>query len=813
METLLRDLRHAFRALGKSPGFAAVAILTLALGIGANTAIFSVVESVLLKPLPYPDAGRLVQIWNTYLPQFPQVPNSSGDFLDFQRQATSFSGMAAFIDNPRGYNLTGEGEPERVEVRLATSGLFPLLGIRPVVGRTFAAEDDKAGGPRVVLLSHPFWKRRFASDPAVVGHAIQLDGIGYIVVGVLPAGFHLAPTTDLWMSAAQYGDDLTSHVYHEFKILARLKPRVTLGQAQAELVTLNHQEEQAFPDTHKNWGILVTPMEDPSSVKMRVALLVLLGAVGLVLLVACANIVNLLLARNAARQKEIALRVALGASRARLLKQLLTESAVLSFVGGAVGISLAGAGLRLLGSLAPADIASVKQVGMNGWVLAFTLGVSFLAGMACGLIPAAQTLRQDLNGALKEGGKTAGASGGQALRSLLVVSEIALALIPLVGAGLLIRSFHRLLEVSPGFHSDHVLAMEVDLPQPPSEELAKMTPAQQIELNKRQAFYFQGLVQKIQELPAVKAVGGITVMPLGSAMRSASRFVIEGQPVPANGARPVAETRVVSPGYFAVMGIPLRMGRLFDAHDYGGQTVVVNEEIARRFFASGSALGKRVNLCSLDPAHPCWSTIVGVVGNVHQYGLEGAPTLDMYFTGGWTQYLVIRTASDPGALGKAAASKVHEFDASLPITHVMTLDSLVADSVSSRRFSTVLLGIFAGLALLLAAVGIYGVMSYVVSMRTNEIGLRMALGAQPRDIWRLVIGRGAQLAFAGVALGLLGALALTKLISSLLYGVKPTDPITFCAVALLLVTVALLACYLPARRAMRVDPMVALRYE
>ena len=811
METLWQDLRHALRMLRKSPGFSVVAVLTLALGIGANSAIFSVVESVLLRPLPYADPSTLVQVWNSYLPQFPQVPNSSGDFLDFRRQATSFSDMAAYIDIPQGFNLTGEGDPLRVEARLATSGLFPLLGVNPVAGHTFTAEDDKAGGPREVVLSNGLWQSRFGANPSVVGHSIMLDGIGYTVLGVLPAGFALAPTTDLWIPASQYGDDLTSHLHHDFNIVGRLKRGVGITQAQAELMTLNHQEEQAFPDTHKNWGVLITPMRDPSAVKMRVALLVLLGAVGLVLLVACANIVNLLLARNAVRQKEIALRVALGASRPRLLRQLLTESVVLSLIGGALGIFLADAGLRLLGSLMPADLASVRQVGLNVWVMAFTLGVSFLTGTVCGLVPALQTLRQDLNGALKDGTKTAGASGGQTLRSLLVVSEIALALIPLVGAGLLIRSFHRLMEVSPGFHSDHILAMEADVPQLPFDELNKMTLAQQIEYNKQQALHFDGLTQKIRELPEVKAVGGISVLPLGSAMRAASRFVVEGQPLPANGARPVAETRVVNPGYFATMGIPLRMGRPLDAHDYDQQNVVVNEAIANRFFG-GDPLGKRVNLCSLNPT-PCWSTIVGVVGNVHQYGLDAAPTLDMYFTGSWTRYLVVRTASDPAALVQAITERVHGYDASLPVTHVMTLDTLLADSVSSRRFSSFLLGMFAGLALLLAAVGIYGVMSYVVSMRTSEIGMRMALGAQPRDIWKLIIGRGASLALAGVALGLLGAFALTRLIASLLFGIQPTDPLTFGGVTLLLVCVALLACYVPARRAMRVDPVVALRYE
>jgi putative ABC transport system permease protein len=811
MENVWQDLRHAFRALRKSPGFTAVAVLTLGLGIGANTAIFSVVESVLLRPLPYRDPSALVQVWNTYLPAFPQTPMSAGDFQDFQRQAKSFSQMAAYVDPPSGFNLTGDGQAERLEASLATSGLFPLLGIRPVAGRTFNPEEDKPGNPPVVLISHRLWQSHFGSDPSVVGQTIRLDGRGFTLIGILPAEFRLIPSTDLWMPVSEYGDDLTSHLHHEFHILARMKPGIRISEAQAELMTLNRQEEQAFPDTHKNWGVLVLPMENPSAVKMRVALLVLFGAVGLVLLVACANIVNLLLARNAVRQKEIALRVALGASGSRLLAQLLTESIVLSIFGGILGVVLAGAGLRVLGAFVPADLASVKETGLNGWVLGFTLAVSFLAGIVCGLIPAILVLKQDLHGILKEGTRTAGA-GGQKLRSLLAVSEIALALVPLVGAGLLIRSFHRLVEVDPGFQRDHILAMELDQPQLSPDEAAKLTTEQQLALARKQSLEFDELARKIQALPGTKAVGGVSVLPLGSAMRSASRFIVEGQPLPPNGARPVAETRSASPGYFAAMGIPLRLGRPLDAHDYSGQTIVVNEAIAQRFFPGGDPIGRRINLCSLDPT-PCWLTIVGVVGNVHQYGLDGPPTLDLYSSQGWPRYTVIRTAADPSVLAQAAIAEVHKFDSNLPVTHVITLDHLFSDSLSPRRFSTFLLGVFAGLALLLAAMGIYGVMSYVVSLRTNEIGIRMALGAQPGDIWRLVIGRGTQLAFAGVALGIMGAFALTKLISSLLYGVKPTDPVTFGGVALLLVGVALLACYVPARRAMRVDPMVALRYE
>lgn len=813
METFWTDVRQAFRALSNSPGFTTVALLTLGLGIGANTAIFSVVESVLLRPLPYRDPGSLVEVWNTYLPQFPQVPLSAGDFQDFRAAAGSFSQMACFVDIPQGFNLTGEGEAQRMEARYASSGLFPMLGIQPIAGRAFTPDEDKPGNPPVVMLSHRMWQSRFGSDASILGRTVMLDGRGYMVAGVLPARFRLAPTTDVWMPLGQYGDDLTSHLHHPCNVLGRLKTRVSIGQAQAELVTLNSQEGQAFPDTHKNWGMLVKPLEDPAAAKMRVALLVLFGAVGLVLLLACANIVNLVLARNAARQKEFSLRVALGASHGRLFGQLLTESILLSLLGGMLGVLLAAGGLRVLDAFLPRELSGIKETELNAWVLSFALAVSFLAGFVCGLVPAIETFKQDLHGALKEGTRTVGARGSQRLRSLLVVSEIALALIPLVGAGLLVRSLHQLLEVNPGFERDYVLAMEVDQPQLPLAEILKMTNQQQIDLSKKQSLQFDQLTQKIQELPGAKAVGGITVMPLGTAMHSASRFVIDGQPLSPNGARPVAETRVVSPGYFSAMGIPLRMGRPLDAHDYGEQRVVVNEALAQRFFPTGDSLGKRVNLCSLDPANPCWWTIVGVVGNVHQYGLEAPPTLDIYFTGGWTPSLVIRTASDPAALAQAVVHKVYQYDPNLPVTHVMTLGELASESVSPRRFSTFLLSLFASLALLLAAMGTYGVMSYVVSLRTNEIGIRMALGAKPSDIWKLVIQRGGRLALAGVGLGLIGALALTKLISSLLYVVKPTDPLTFAGVALLLVSVALLACYVPSRRAMRVDPIVALRCE
>ena len=814
MEPLWHELRYAVRALQKSPGFTAVAVLTLALGIGANTAIFSVVQGVLLRRLPFAHPENLVQIWNTYslLPAFPQVELSPGDFQDFRKEAASFSDMAAYVNIPQGFNMTGQGEAERIEARYANSSFFPLLGVEPAAGRAFASEEDKTGATPSVMITHRLWQSHLGSSPSAVGRALSLDGQSYIIVGVLPAAFHLAPTTDVWLPVGLFQDDLTSHVHHEFSAIARLKPGVNVAQAQAEVATLNRQQEAAFPDTHRNWGVLVKPMEDPSAAKLRMSLWVLFSAVGLVLLIACANIVNLLLARNAARQKEIALRIALGATRSRLMGQLLTESIALSFLGGVLGVFLASVGLQVLKSFAPAEMSVVKETSLNAGVLAFTVVVCFLAGIACGLAPALQILRRDLHGILKEGGRNSSLSGGQKIRSFLVISEIALALVPLVGAGLLLRSFYRLLEVDPGFRPEHILAMEVDLAQPSFAELAKLTPEQSIELAKKQSLQFEEIARRLEALPGVSVAAGINVLPLGSQIRSASRFVLEGQPPSESGSRPIAETRTASLRYLAAMGIPLRAGRLLDAHDFGTQNILINEAMARRFWPGGNAIGKRINLCSLDPT-PCWSPIVGIVGNVHQYGLEASPSYDVYFTGGWTPSFVIRTSGDSAALATSIVAEIHKADANLPVTHVMTLDNLRADSVSPRRFAMSMLGLFAVLALLLAAVGIYGVMSYIVSMRSNEIGIRVALGALPRDIRRLVIRRGAGLALLGVVVGTAGALALTKLLSSLLFAVKPTDPFTFAGVAAILAFTALLACYVPARRAMRLDPLDALRHE
>ena len=812
MENLLQDIRYSIRTLSKNPGFSAVAVLTLAMGIGANTAIFSVVENVLLRPLRYPQPENLVQIWNTYPPQVPRGALSPGDYADWRQQNASFSEMGGYAQISQGFNLTGEGEPRRVLGSYASAGLFPLLGVRLAVGRYFTPEEDRAGSSLVVMLSHRLWQSRFGSDPGVVGRTITLDNQGYTVVGVLPGDFRLLRWPDLWMPIGQYADDLTEHVHHAFNTIARLKPGVTLAQAQDELKRLNEQETIKYPDSHKFFGVLVEPMDDPSAAKLRSILLVLSGAVGLVLLIACANIVNLLLVRNAGREREVALRTALGANAWQLSRQLLAESLLLSAAGGAIGLLLAVAGLRALMAFVPADLAVLQESGVNGKVLAFTAAVCLAAGILCGLLPALRTLRANLAGTLKQGSKGTSGSGPRRTHNVLVISEIAMALVPLIGAGLLLRSFQHLLEVDPGFRVDHMLTMEVQQAALPFTQASKMSQDDWIQLGLKQSLQFEQIVEQIRGLPGVKEAAGIDDLPLSNEFRQASRFVIEGQPIPNAGVRPIVQFRTVSLTYFSAAGIPLREGRLFTEDDWKVPRAVINETMARRFWPNGDAIGKRINLCSLDPK-PCWSTIVGIVGNVHQFGLDAEPTFDVYFVGGWTPYVVVRTASDPVALAAAVTSVIHKAAPNLPVTHVMTMDGLLDGSISPRRFSAMLVGVFAVLAVVLAAVGIYGVMSYAVSQRTQEIGVRMALGAQAGDVRSMILIQTIKLSFIGVAIGLTGAFVVARFLASLLFGVGMHDPATFLGVSLFLILVAVVAAYVPARRAMRVDPIVALRYE
>jgi putative ABC transport system permease protein len=812
LNDLADDVRFGFRTLRKTPGFTAIAIITLALGIGANAAIFSVIENVLLRPLPYTSPESLVEIWNTY-PGFEDVSLSSGDYFDFHRDAKSFSAMGAYGEISQGFNLTGVGEPERIQANIASSDLFPMLGVRPVIGRTFLPEEDKAGSASVLLLGHHYWQRRFGADPSVVDHEIALDGRKYRIIGVLPESFQIMRTIDLWLPLHDYQGGLDDHIHHGFISVARLKPRVTTAQAGAEIETLNGQELIAYPDSHKSWGTRVMRMEDPAAAKFRATLFVLFAAVGLVLLIACANIANLLLARNAAREREMALRTALGAAPGRLIRQLLTESVLLALCGGAAGIMLAWISIGALSTLAPPELSLAVATRIDWHVVLFTLGTCIATGILCGLLPALRARARDLTGVLKQGSKGAGTPGSHRIHNMLVVSEVALALVPLVGAGLLLQSFRRLLEVAPGFQTEHVLSMQITQASISPAEAAKLTPEQSIALGKKQSLKFDEIVQRVMALPGVKSAGGISTLPLANDMREASRFLVEGQPAPTTGVRPVAQIRTATPEYFATVGIPLLKGRLLTRDDWATQDkIVINDTLARRFFADQDSVGHRLNFCSLDPT-PCWFSIVGIVGNVHQFGLEAAPTYDAYFTGGWTSRFVVRATSNPSSAAAAITEAVHHVDSALPVTEVTTLDGLVTRSVSPRRFAAVLIGVLASLALVLAAVGIYGVMSYTVGQRTQEIGVRMALGAQPRNMLALILARGAWLASIGVAVGVLGALAVTRFLSSLLFGVAAKDPVTFAGVVVLLFGVALAACYVPARRAMRVDPMVALRYE
>ena len=812
LDSLLRDIRYGARNLARTPGFTAVAVITLALGIGANTAIFSVVENVLLRPLPYPHPENLVEIWNTYPPQVPKGGLSPGDYADWHQQATSFSEMGAYAEISKGFNLTGDGEPQRVLVGYASSDLFPMLGAPVVAGRSFVPEENRAGSAPIVILSHRLWQSRFGGDPAVIGRTVILDNKRYTVVGILPAGFQLLRWADVWMPLGQFDDDLTEHIHHAFVAIARLKSGVSLSQAREEIGRLNQQEAIAYPDAHKGFGILIRKLQDPSAASMRSTLLVLFGAVGLVLLIACANIVNLLLVRNAAREREVAVRTALGASPWRLIRQLLTESTLLSLLGGVLGVFFAIAGLKALLALVPADLAILNGTGLNGWVLGFTIAICLATGLVCGLLPAARTLKTNLAGVLKQGSKGGNSSGHHKTHNLLVISEIAMALVPLIGAGLLLRSFQHLLEVDPGFRADHILTMEIQQPALSFAQINQLSQEEQLKFGEKQSLQFEQIAAQIRALPGVKEAGGIDDLPLGNELRQASRFVIEGQPIPAAGARPIAQVRTVSLGYFSSMAIPLLGGRVFNEDDWKVLNIVINENMARRYWPQGDALGKRVNFCSLDPK-PCWFSIVGIVGNVHQYGLDAGPTFDAYFVAGWTPYLVVRTASDPVTVAAGIRDVVHKVDPNLPITHMTTMDGLISDSVSPRRFSAVLVGIFAALALLLAAIGIYGVMSYTVSQRTQEIGLRMALGAQLTSVRGMILGQTLKLTLIGVGLGLAGAFVLARFLASLLFGIGTYDPVTFLGVALLLVGVALAASYIPARRAMRVDPIVALRYE
>jgi putative ABC transport system permease protein len=806
MDTLLQDIRYSIRRLFKNMGFTVVAVLALALGIGANTAIFSVVNSILLQPLAYKDPQQLVTITHSYA-NLSGASVSPPGFADYRDQSQSFESVAALLDFD--YNLTEQGEPEQLRGHRVSSSFFTALGIDPMLGHTFVAEQDQPGHNRVVALSHKLWQRRFNSDPDILGKPIKLNGQSYEVVAVMSASFEWGKD-ELWSPLALSPANFTANNRgNEFlDVIARLKPGVTREQAQAEMDTIANSIRLANSGTYPeeaNWRVRVKSLTDEVVGDIRPVLIVLLIAVGFVLLIACANVANLLLARATARQKEIAIRQALGANRARLIRQLLTESLLLALMSGAAGLLLALWSVDLIVRLNESNIPRAAEVGIDGRVLVFTLLVSLVTAILFGLIPALQTSKIDLQGALKEGGRGSTA-GNPHVRRALVVVEIALALVLLIGAGLMIKSFIRLQNVNPGFDPENVLTAEISLPAFKYRERAQISS------------FFQQVIEQIKNSPGVESAGGISSLPLTGSGWSGS-FNIEGRPVAPGQAEPHTALRAITPDYFKAMKIPLIDGRYFDERDRAdsGRVVIIDQTLAEHYFPDENPLGKRVEFGMAGPNGPTWREVVGVVGRVRHKSLDAELKDHLYFP--HTQspesgmVLVVRTSIDPVSVTSAVRGAVASVDKDQPVYRVTTMEQVRSDSVSRKRLSMLLLAIFAAVALILAAVGIYGVMSYTVTERTHEIGIRMALGAKAGDVLKLVVGQGMALALAGVVIGVIAALVLTRFMESLLFGVAATDSTTFMLISVLLAGVALLACYIPARRATRVDPMIALRYE
>ena len=801
IDTLAQDLRFGARQLRRRPGFTLVAVLTLALGIGANAAVFTVVDGVLLRPLPYPQADRIVALQTTTASGIP-ASLSPADFRDYQRDVSSLAHAAAFTRAD--VALTGAGEPQRLTGTTVTPGFFDVMGVAPAIGRPFTTTDPNDAG--YVMLAHGLWQRAFGGDPAIVGRAVTLDAERYVVVGVMPPGFDFPDKSQFWIPLA-----FTPHQLEDsqrgarwIQAVARLAPGTPVAAANADVATLAGRLATQYPDKDARYGARVTPLLDTLVANVRPALLVLQAAVLLVLLVACANVANLFLVRAAGRRTEVAIRASIGAGRARLVRQFLTESLLLAVVGGAAGLLLATWGVRALLALDPTALPRADSVGLAPSVFAFTAAVALIAGLVFGAVPAAQLARTDLQATLREGGRQAG--GGRRLRGALVVAEMALALVLAAGAGLLVRSFYNLQHVDKGYDANGVLTFSLALP-----EGAYPTPASVL------AFYHQ-LLPSLDAVPGVEAAGMIFGLPLGD-FNGHSTFSIEGRRLPDEDAQN-AYVRVIGGEYFRTMRIPLRDGRRFTNADgpNAPPVAILNETAARRYFAGQSALGHRLRLhASFVHVKYGFREIVGVVGDVKHRGLADATDPEVYIP--YDQQpmdfgvVVARTRADPLSVVGGVKGRIHELDPALPIADVLPMRTIVADSVANDRFITILLALFAGLALGLAAIGIYGVMSYAVAQRTREIGVRMALGAARADVLRLVAREGLRLSALGVAIGLAASVAATRGLTALLFGVTAGDPLTYAAVAAVLVATALAACYVPARRAARVDPLVALRYE
>ena len=814
MDILLQDLRYSLRRLAKSPAFSAIVVLTLALGIGANTAIFSAVNAILLRPLPYHEPERLVTIQHLYPSLDLEAPVSAPGFRDYADRARSFTSMA--VEAAWAANLTGVGDAVRLQGARVTGRYFPTLGVPALLGRTIQPGEDAAGREQVVVLSHAVWQRQFGGDPGIVGRTLSLNGQSYEVVGIMPPEFRdfFSRNVELWAPLVFRPDQLADEERtHEFlSLTARLRDGVTAADADAEVRALAEQLKQQYPDFYApEWRLGVTPLGEEATGGIRPALLVLLGAVGFVLLIACANVANLLLSRAAARGKEIAVRSALGASQERLVRQLLTESALLALAGGVVGLLLAYWGVRSLVAINTGNLPRAEEIRVDGVVAVFTLVVSLVAGLLFGLAPALHAARPDLQTTLKEGGRgAAGDRGSQGLRRMLVVAQTALALTLLTGAGLLIKSFARLQGVDPGFDPDRLLTFTVALPESRYREDAQLTA------------YFDRALPELRAVPGVRGVGTTTVMPFGGSWGTSS-FEIEGYQVPEDQPGPWGDVRVVSPGFFDALRIPLLQGRLLTEHDTDRRprVAVIDEEFVRRYWPGENPLGKRLAFGpppeATDTSARDWIEVVGVVGHTKHEGLDGDDRLQLYLPYHQAPQrfmaVAVRTAGDPARHLAALRGALRAVDPDVPVSNPRTMNELIELSVGQRRLSMMLLSLFSGIALLLASIGIYGVMSYSVTQRSRELGVRIALGAGRADVLRLVLRQGMSLAIIGIAIGVGTALLLTRVIESQLFGVRASDPVTFVSVAVLLGVTALAANLVPAVRAMRMDPAVVLREE
>jgi predicted permease len=815
MNGLLQDVRYALRQIRKAPGFAAIAVITLALGMGANTAIFSVVNGVLLRPLPFEDPDRLVRIWHTP-PQssFPGITTftvSPANFLDWRNQNHVFEHMAIYGFRP--FTLTGSQQAEQVDASAVSAEFFETTGAHPLLGRVFTPEENQPGRSHVVLLSYRFWQERFGSNREIVGHDITLDGTNYLVAGVMPPDFRFPDFAQMWTPTAWTDQQKMVRGNHNYMVFARLKAGADAKQAQAEMNTISARLAQQYPEDDKGWGAVVLPLQADLVRDVRPALLVLLGAVGFILLIACVNVANLSLARIFSRHKEVAIRTALGASSARIVRQILVESVFLSLLGGALGLTYAHSGVRLIMAFLADRLPHSVSTGIDAKVLTFTAAIALLTGIICGILPALHLSKANVNQALKQGlGRMDADSGGNRTRSTLVVVEVALSLVLLIGAGLMIRSFQVLRRVNPGFEAHGVLTLTAAVagshfPQPMQE-----------------VSFFDRILERVRALPGVVAAGAINNIPLGQ-NGSHQPIAVEGRPVVPMSEQPEVDVSVITAGYTSALHIPILRGRDFNGSDVAGRpaAILISQSLARQFWPNDDPIGKQITLTFFPGVS---REVVGVIGDVKADGLnQTRPAAALYMplaqitpsaNEQWNSFpmtLVVRTSSNPAAVGSAVTNVIHEADRDVPVRDVLTMDDLVASSLSQERFDLLLLGAFAALALVLAAIGIYSVLSYSVRRRVQEIGIRLALGASLSDVLRMIVLEGMKPTLLGLAAGTAAALALGQVMSSLIYGVKATDPATFLAVVAVLAAVALFASIIPARRAAKVDPMVALRYE